>query len=232
MYHQVASTGPSYLARYRVAPEVFEEQLHYLQDAGYYTIGLEEWRGAMQARTPLPGRAVLITFNDGYIDFRNNAWPLLQRYGFSATVFLVADCIGKSNSWDRVYCEAVPLLGWQEIHQLQYEGVEFGSHTSTHPYLTGLSHADVVREAARSRAILERALKRPFTALAYPHGAEDCIVQHLIGACGYIFGLSCRPGPSKFDDSLLALPRIEVTGSDNLKGFIDKMGVHQTSMGL
>lgn len=226
MYHQVAPFGPSYLDRYRVRPEVFEEQLRYLYDAGFYTMGLEEWWGFMQAQKPIPGRAVLLTFDDGYLDFLNYAWPLLKRYGFSAIVFLVASQIGHSNSWDQIYGEEVPLLGWKEIHQLQDEGVEFGSHTATHPYLTGLSPTDVVHEAARSRAILERGLKRPVTAFAYPHGAEDQMVQHLVGACGYIFGLSCRPGPSGFQDSLLALPRIEVSGFDGPKEFIAKLSFH------
>jgi peptidoglycan/xylan/chitin deacetylase (PgdA/CDA1 family) len=206
-----------------VTPEAFEEQFKYLHDAGFHSVSLDEWRKAKEAYTPLPGRAVLITFDDGYLDFLEYAWPLLKRYGFSAIVFPVADRIGETNTWDAVYGESVPLLGWKEIHKLCDEGVEFGSHSATHPYLTGLPPADVVREAARSRAILERGLKKPVTAFAYPHGSEDQVVQHLIGACGYIFGLSCRAGPSKFDDPLLALPRIEITGSDRLEEFIKKL---------
>ncbi|RPJ84525.1 MAG: polysaccharide deacetylase family protein [Acidobacteria bacterium] len=77
-----------------------------------------------------------------------------------------------------------------------------------------------MREGARSRAILERELREPVSAFAYPHGAQDQIVQHLIGACGYVFGLSCEFRLSSFFDSLLGLPRIEVKGSDTLEGFV------------
>jgi hypothetical protein len=101
MYHRVAPTGSAAMTRYRVSPEAFEHQLRYLRDGGYYSVSLEDWRLAMQTKTPLPGRAILITFDDGYLDFQTHAWPLLQRFGFSTTVFLVAGAIDESNSWDR-----------------------------------------------------------------------------------------------------------------------------------
>ena len=223
MYHRVAPTGSPATRAYRVTLEAFEEQLRYLSDAGYYSIGLEEWRIAMMKRKGPSGRAILITFDDGYRDFLTYAWPLLKRYEFSATVFLVANEIGKSNHWDRVYGEEVPLLGWGEIRQLQSEGIEFGSHSATHRPLTGLSITDVVCEGVRSRAILERELQTPIRAFAYPYGDVDQVVQHLIGACGYVFGLSCRSGLSSFQDPLLALPRIEVSGLDHLPDFVVRL---------
>jgi peptidoglycan/xylan/chitin deacetylase (PgdA/CDA1 family) len=225
MYHRVVPTESPAMARYRVTPEAFEEQLQYLCDAGFYSITLEDWRLAMGERRPLPGRAVLITFDDDYHDFLTYAWPLLKRYGFSATVFLVTDAVGRANSWDHVNGDEVPLLGWQEIRQLRDEGVEFGSHSASHRPLIGLSHAEVVREGARSRAILGRELGVPIKAFAYPYGDVDQVVQHLIGACGYIYGLSCRRDLSSFQDSLLALPRIEVTGSDGLQKFIKQLSL-------
>lgn len=184
---------------------------------------LDDWETAVATRRPLSGRPVLITFDDGYADFRTHAWPLLQRYGFSAAVFVVADAVGASNRWDAVYGEQVPLLDWAEIRALRDQGVAFGSHDDTHRPLTGLRIADLVREGARSRALLTRELGRPCDAFAYPHGAVDPVVEHLIGACGYVFGFSCRPGSSRFDDDLLSLPRIEVAGSDTFRDFVAKL---------
>jgi peptidoglycan/xylan/chitin deacetylase (PgdA/CDA1 family)/2-polyprenyl-3-methyl-5-hydroxy-6-metoxy-1,4-benzoquinol methylase len=230
MYHRVAPTGSAAMTRYRLSPEAFEHQLRYLRDAGYYSASLEDWRLAMQTKTPLPGRAVLITFDDGYLDFQTYAWPLLQRYGFSATVFLVTGAIDESNSWDQAYGEKVPLLGERELLQLRDEGVTFGSHTVSHRPLTGLPPADVVREGLSSRLILERRLGLPIHAFAYPYGDTDQVVQHLIGACGYLFGLSCRHGFSSFDDSLLALPRIEVSGLDRFQDFVAKLCPERTSI--
>jgi peptidoglycan/xylan/chitin deacetylase (PgdA/CDA1 family) len=223
MYDQVAPSGSPAFARYRLAPALFEEQLRYLREAGFRGVTLDEWREARQRWEPLTGRAVMLTFDDGYKDFEHYAWPLLRKYDFSALVFVVADRIGATNSWDEPD-EPLALLGWEEIRRLQDEGVVFGSHSATHPFLTALSPADVAREAARSRAILTRGLGRPVTAFAYPHGAEDEAIQHLVGACGYVYGLSCRPGPSRLGDPLLALPRVEITGSDTLADFIAKLG--------
>lgn len=71
--------------------------------------------------------------------------------------------------------------------------------------------------------LLERQLGVPVKTFAYPYGEFDPVVQHLIGACGYTLGLSCRSALCQFQDELLALPRIEVMGSDSLQEFIVKL---------
>ncbi len=223
MYHRVAPEGAAATARWRVTPEEFEEQLRYLSGEGYYSVSLDEWRLATEARRPLPGRAILLSFDDGYRDFATHAWPLLKRYGFTASMFLVADRIGGTNEWDSAMGETLELMDWDEILALQEEGAEFGSHTCVHPPLAGLSPAGVVRELARSRAILESRLGRPVTAFAYPYGATDPVVQHLTGACGYRFGLTCRSESARFQDPLVALPRIEIPGGLDLAGFGEKL---------
>ncbi len=214
LYHSVAPEGPSSLGRYRVSREGFAEHLAYLKDLGCYTPRLADWGRAVMAGRPLPGRPVLLTFDDGYRDFALFAWPLLRQHGFRALVFLVAEQVGKTSRWDESYGEPLPLLGWEEIRTLRDEGVELGSHSATHPALTGLSPAEVVREAARSRALLTRGLGRAVEAFAYPHGDYNPTILHLVGACGYLYGFTARPEPAGVDDPLLALPRIEIAGGD------------------
>ena len=221
-YSRVAPISPSVPAGYQVSPKLFMEQIEYLHDAGFYSVSLEDWRAAKDAKWPLPGRAVLLSFDGCALDFLTHVWPLLKHYGFSALVLLVADEIGRSNSW-RFYGEEIPLLGWDEIRQLRKEGVEFGSLSASHRPLTSLSVDEIVREGARSRAILERGLGEPIQTFAYPYGDTDRVVQHLIGACGYVFGLSSEPGLDSLENSLLDLPRIEVTGSDRFQDFIVKL---------
>lgn len=223
MYHRVAPEGSSVLADYRVSPDAFEDQLRYLRDAGYYSLTLDEWHIAAERKKPLPGKPILLTFDDGYCDFKEYAWPLLKQYGFSATVFLVASQIGKTNRWDAYYGESLPLLDWPDILLLQKEGIEFGSHTATHPHLTGISLSDVVKEACISRKVLQEGLGKPVPAFAYPYGSTDPVVQHLVGACGYIYGLTSVSRLSEFNDPMLALPRVEVSGSDDLGQFIQKL---------
>lgn len=223
LYHRVAEGEPGPLDRYRVSPEQFEAQIRYLRNEGFHSVTLEEWAAAMRRWTPVEGRPVLITFDDGYRDFAEGAWPVLQRYGFGALVFLVSERVGGSTEWTSSYGETAPLLDWSEIRRLRDEGVQFGSHSATHPHFEALSPADVVREAVRSRIVLQRELGAPVTSLAYPNGSEDRAIHHLVGACGYLYGLSCRVGLSGFNDPLLALPRVEIMGEDTLPDFIRKL---------
>ncbi|MEG4171063.1 MULTISPECIES: sulfotransferase [unclassified Microcoleus] len=199
-----------------VTPQVLEQQLQYLKDRGYYSASWENWQSAKRDKTPLPGKAVLMTFDGGYLDFFQYAWPLLKRFDFTATVFLVAESIGKTNSWEKAEFEEVQLMGWPEIRQLRDAGIEFGSMSATHQPLTALSPTEIVREAAQSRAILERGLEKSVKCFAYPYGDVDPIVAHLIGASGYTLGVSYQLNFSSFDDNLMSLPRIKVTGENFL----------------
>ncbi|MEG4813959.1 sulfotransferase [Microcoleus sp. K5-D4] len=200
-----------------VTPQIFEQQLHKFKNQGYYSATWENWRSAKLAKTPLPGKAVLMTFDGGYLDFFQYAWPVLKRFDFTATVFLVAESIGKTNSWEKAEFEEVQLMGWPEILQLRDAGIEFGSMSATHQPLSALSPTEIVREAAKSRAILERGLEKSVKCFAYPYGDVDPIVAHLIGASGYTFGVSYKLNYSSFDDNLLSLPRIQVTAKNALK---------------
>ncbi|MEG4575937.1 sulfotransferase [Microcoleus sp. N3A4] len=200
-----------------VTPQALEQQLQYLKDRAYYSASWENWRSAKLAKTPLPGKAVLMTFDGGYLDFFQYAWPLLKRFDFTATVFLVAESIGKTNSWEKAEFAEVQLMGWPEIRQLRDAGIEFGSMSATYQPLTALSPTEIVREGAKSRAILERELEKSVKCFAYPYGDVDPIVAHLIGASGYTFGVSYRSKFSSFDDALLSLPRLQVSAKKALK---------------
>jgi peptidoglycan/xylan/chitin deacetylase (PgdA/CDA1 family) len=222
LFHSISSEN-SLNERYRLTPESLEGRLRYLYEQGYYSVTLESWEQAIKRHEPLPGRALILTFDDGYLDFYTHAWPVVKRYGFTAYVFLVTDRIGQMNQWDKHLGGDISLLNWETIDKLKKEGVYFGSHTASHRRLTSISPSEVVAEAVHSRIVLEKALDQPVTCIAYPHGAEDEMVNHLVGACGYVYGLSCRPGFSTFQDPLLALRRLEVNGTDTLEQFATKL---------
>jgi peptidoglycan/xylan/chitin deacetylase (PgdA/CDA1 family) len=223
MYHRVSPTGLDANTRYRVTPKLFEEQLRYLRDAGYATVTPTEWRTSVERRKPLAKKSVLLTFDDGFVDFADFAWPLLKKYGFSATVFLVTDLVGKTNAWDAAAGETLPLMNWATIKRLRSEGCVFGSHTATHQPLTSLTPTEIVRQAARSRATMCRELNENIDTIAYPFGDTDAVVAHLFGAVGYTFGVTCERAQSGLKDSLLSLPRIEIEGDDTLARFQAKL---------
>ena len=222
MYHRVAPSGSEELADWRVTPEEFEKQLAFLKEAGFQSVSLKDWRAWVDDKTPFPRGGIIITFDDGYVDFAEYAWPLLQKYGFSATVNLVADEIGKYNRWDeKEFGEQVPLLSWQEIRVLQAQGVEFGSHTSNHLKLDRISPFKAWRELKKSKWALEEGLNTTIDTVAYPFGLHNRLVHLLAALNGYDYAFTCQPGAVTTRHSMMAMPRIEIEGSYTLEDFID-----------
>lgn len=211
MYHRIATDGPPGLKQWRVSPEIFDTQMSALHRAGYQTITLVEWADALIEQRPVQGKRVLLTFDDGYSDFLSAAIPALQRYDFSATMFLVAQRIGQTALWDASYGDCAPLLSWDEIKSLQTMGIEFGAHTCIHKKMTEMGSAELTEDTIRSRAILEEGLGVPVPTLAYPWGEQNEIVRRIVGEVATKAAVTTEPGISKLGDDLLRLPRIEIT---------------------
>jgi peptidoglycan/xylan/chitin deacetylase (PgdA/CDA1 family) len=223
MYHRIADAGAEATARWRVTPDEFERQVSYLSAAGFGTVSLEEWHQAANRGRSLPERAVVLTFDDAYEDFATHAWPVLESYGLGALVFLVSANVGSSADWDRAYGNPAPLLDWDTARDLGNRGVEFGSHCISHPRLTQLATDEIAHELSGSRRVIERELERPIDAIAYPYGSYDAVVEDLARASGYVFGLTCVPGPARFGDRPLALPRQEISGSTTFAEFVSAL---------
>ncbi|MGE5563480.1 MAG: polysaccharide deacetylase family protein [Bacillota bacterium] len=230
MYHSVRREAPAPLARFCTTPERFERQLAFLKRHGYVSISVEQWVSALAEKDGIVhGRAVALTFDDGYRDFLTEAWPLLQKYGFSATVFVVTEFVGGKAEWDAAYSDPAPLLTWDEMRMLASEGVTFGAHGACHPYFTRLGTRDVIDEGWRSRALLEAELGREVTVISYPFGHNDIRVRLAMAACGYRCAVTTESGRSRLGDNPMALPRQEVCGDDDLSAFVAKLGPPERS---
>jgi peptidoglycan/xylan/chitin deacetylase (PgdA/CDA1 family)/glycosyltransferase involved in cell wall biosynthesis len=212
MYHRIAADGPGAMERFRVAPDLFASQMATLHRAGYRTIGLGDWVSAMARHEPLPGKPIILTFDDGYRDFLTAAMPVLRAHGFSATVFLVAELIGGTADWDLGYGEPAPLVSWEDVRALQEAGIEFGCHSSVHRPMTGMRLAELAEDTVRARAILEEGLATSVKTLAYPYGAENEFVRRVLEDLGFQAAVSCEPGISRLGDNPLRLPRVQVSG--------------------
>src|ERR1700686_582412 len=101
MYHAIGRMPPTARhPRNYVGPEQFEAQLATLARLGYQTIAFADWLAYRRGAGALPRRPLIVTFDDGYRSTGEVAWPMLQRFGFGATVFLVSDLIGKTSAWE------------------------------------------------------------------------------------------------------------------------------------
>ena len=215
MYHRIATNGSAAMEQFRVAPDLFANQMATLRRAGYYTVGLGDWVSAMAGYQSLRGRPVILTFDDGYQDFLTAAMPVLRAHSFSATVFLVAERIGRNADWDSRYGQPAPLLLWEEVRALQEAGIEFGCHSSAHRPMTGMRRPELAEDTVRARAILEEGLRTSVKSLAYPYGAENQFVRDVLEDLGFQAAVTCEPGLSRLGDDPLRLPRVEVTGSSS-----------------
>ena len=218
-YHRIATDGPPDLARYRTSPDSFREQMRWLRRHGYHAVTSADLARHGTTGQPLRGRPVLITFDDGYRDFHDTAWPILQAHDFIAEVFIVTDHVGGAAQWDAGFGTPAPLMGWDEIQELGAAGIRFGSHMASHSHMNALSSREIVREAVRSRALLERALGTSCTSIAAPFGEASDRFVRIAGRCGYEIGVTAEPGFAHLGSDPLRLPRIEVLGHWSLEQF-------------
>ncbi len=123
---------------------------------------------------PLPRKPILLTFDDGYADLAEYAFPVLQRFSFGAGAFIVTKWVGKVILWDEALGPGTHrCLGAEEIGQWARRGIEFGAHSRTHPHLSGLSESRMTEEIAGSRSDLEAILGTKVVSFAYPFGDYD-----------------------------------------------------------
>jgi peptidoglycan/xylan/chitin deacetylase (PgdA/CDA1 family)/SAM-dependent methyltransferase len=231
MYHRVSSTGAAELRRYRVDPADFEQQLRFLRQHGYYTISADDLLDAVRSGRSLPGRPIMLTFDDAYRDFYDTAWPVLQRYDFSAHVFVVTERVAGFADWDSTYGEPAPLMSWKEIEALSSSGVTFGSHLATHRAADCLSTAELLNEGTSSRCELEARLHQKIRSIAFPFGINNSRIVNTLQLCGYEIGFSTTDGVASMRMDPMILPRLEIMGSDTLSDFASKIGHHASNRG-
>jgi peptidoglycan/xylan/chitin deacetylase (PgdA/CDA1 family) len=163
---------------------------------------------------------VLITFDDGFQNFADHAWPILRANDLTAEVFLVTDLVGETARWDADSGPPAQLMSAGTVRRLANEGAFFGSHMATHRAIDGLSSADLAAELLRSRMFIERWTGRPTAAFAAPFSVTDRRLGRLARECGYRVGFGRKHGPADLDSDLIDLPRIEIRGDRTLDDFV------------
>lgn len=228
LYHRVADDGdPLAVPRAR-----FHDQMAFLAAAGYRVLDLTEAL-ALLDRGSVPPRTVAMTFDDGFADVRDAALPVLAAHGFRATVFVTTGVIdGRCTfTW---YDRQPPVLGWDDIVELDREGVlRFEGHTVTHPNLLTIDDDAAHAEIRDCRLELEARLGRPVTVFAYPAGLYGDRERRLVGESGFAAAVSCEPGVNAPATDRLALRRRQIDGGDALLDFRAKIGGgHDTALPL
>ena len=223
MYHRIhPQTDPG--SDLTVTTKAFSAQLDWLRRRGYQTVTLEHLARAVRGEARLPRRSVVITFDDALASLLEFAQPLLERAGYTATVFAVAQALGRHNFWDdgkglrREAC-----LGPADLSALLGCGWEVGSHGLSHANLAGLSPEKLRHETEDSRSLLEEKLQTPVKVFAYPYGSWDAPARSAVLRAGYAAACAISPGTSSVTADLLALRRVYVKPLDSLGDFSRKI---------
>jgi peptidoglycan/xylan/chitin deacetylase (PgdA/CDA1 family) len=187
VYHSVREylPGDTKAARgYITTPRDFEAELRFLRQRGFVSIGFDDLASHVRRGTPLPTPSVIISFDDGWETQYTNALPLLRRFGFKATFFIITRAIDGRN-----------FMSLGQLRELVNEGMWIGSHGVSHARLSTFQEpADLRREIVTSKSILERDLGIPITTFAYPYGMYLPRIASLVEKAGYTSARSTRPG--------------------------------------
>ncbi|MEN8176767.1 MAG: polysaccharide deacetylase family protein, partial [Pseudomonadota bacterium] len=173
MYHQVGYFLPMKAHRSTYCHyKRFAAQMAYLHRFGYAVLPFSQALKCLGGEQPIPPRAVTLTFDDGYENFFEYAYPVLQGYGYSAMVYLISGLVGKPSSWFQADGrDTPPLMSRERILQLRDQGIEFGAHSVSHVRLATLDAERMREEVFGCRHQLEQLLGGPVLDFCYPYGS-------------------------------------------------------------
>ena len=201
LYHRVGYTAGGLT----VTPEQLSNDLNYLANYGYTSISLEQFKSFILDRPAiLPDKPVLITFDDGYLDNYENAFPILQNYSMLGTFFIITGLL-----WDHP-----DRMGPKHIIEMAGRGMSFGSHTVSHRALAEMPEEEIRRELMESKTTLESITGQTIDVISYPCGSYNQTVINIAKEQGYTVGVTVRNGRSYADSPDFEVRRIPVFGYD------------------
>ncbi|MEW6063675.1 MAG: polysaccharide deacetylase family protein [Bacillota bacterium] len=225
MYHKVNPDPGTGGLGLRVPPDKFEWQMKYLRKNGYETVSLEDVMDHFEKGKHLPDKPIVITFDDGYKDNYRFAYPIMKKYGYTGTIFVVSKAIGNTNFFD-VEKKLQPenrIMDWHEIRELAEAGFTIGAHTVDHPHLAEVPPEVARHQIEESKRALEHGLKKPVEFFAYPYGSYNDTVADLVKQAGYRAAVTTELGLAKADSNPFKLRRIRVTGHYSNEKFIEEL---------
>ena len=200
-YHRVGALKGDHVPT--VSADAFERQLACLVRHGYRVLSLDEVADGLDRGQAPPRRSVAITFDDGYEETATVVWPLLKRFGFSATVFVTPAEVGQAG-----------FLTWAQVVELARDGMTIGNHTMHHSYLPLVPDERLSEELVSSKRLLEERIGRPVHFISYPVGGFTPEAQAIIKQAGYRAAYTTNRGVSVNALDRFALRRVKVTERD------------------
>jgi peptidoglycan/xylan/chitin deacetylase (PgdA/CDA1 family) len=197
---------------------MFAAQLRLLRRSGFTTLRFGDYAAAVTSGDPLPERSVVLTFDDGYADFCEQALPLLDENGFTATVFVTTGWLADAGR-DAAGSALDRMLSRRQVREVARAGVEIGGHSHSHAQLDQISGPALQQELEFSKELLQNEVEAPVTSLAYPFGYSSGRVRDAVAAAGYRHAAAVVNRLSPPQPDPLALPRLTIRRSTDLDTF-------------
>lgn len=206
-YHHVSTTTPRVTS---VSPDEFRQHLEYLRDNGFTVLRLEEVVQTLRNGGALPDKTAAITFDDGYRNNYDTAFPLLREFGYPFTLFVASGLVGSN---------AQLYLNWDQLREMAAAGATIANHGIAHPYLLERTpdEDDAAwlqrneREILGAETEIEKQTGQSHKLFAYPYGEYDRAIQDLVARLGFV-GIGQHSGPVNASADFTALPRFPFSG--------------------
>ncbi|HTR81102.1 MAG TPA: polysaccharide deacetylase family protein [Bacteroidota bacterium] len=205
-----------------IPSDEFRRHLDWIERWGFTPITFEDCRLYADHKLALPRKPIIITFDDGYLDTFDVAFPILQEYGMQAVIFILGDRSFRTNSWDEFGPKAY-LLENHHVLEMSAAGMEIGAHSLTHVKLTDLSEHAAWEEISRSRILLEILLNKPVRTFSYPYGLVNASIKKMVREAGFTHACSVWSGPPSFGKDVFDLRRISILNTTTTSGLAFKV---------
>ena len=206
MYHSI---GIAKLNPYVVSRERFEMDMQYLKKNGFTTISTDELYNFITKHKPVPKKSVLITFDDGYEDNYTNAFPILKKLDFKATIFVITGSVDKGKQY----------LSSAQLKEMQKNGIDIESHTNLHQKLGTCTYDDQLKALKISKAYIEKTLNKTVRYISYPFGNYNSDTLKAVNASGYDMAFTTNGRWANTSNGILTLNRVFISGFHHSNSF-------------
>ncbi len=201
-----------------VNPARFESHLAYLRQEGYETISMEQLAVALSGQAQLPPKPIIITFDDGYRDNYENTFPLLRKYGYNGTFFIFTKPIDFLSE---------KYITWDMVKEMHKAGMEFGSHSYSHPDMSGTHDDFQIFEVLASKEAIEERIEEPVRFFAYPSGQYDELTIRVLASAHFWGAVTTEWGAAQSYADRFEMSRIRVRGSDTAEDLAEKLSLFE-----
>jgi len=205
-YHSIDESG----SVISTSPSQFLWQMRFLRRGQFQILSLSQLVDLLKTQKPFPLKTAVITFDDGYQNNYRYAFPILQEYGFPATMFIATKYCGRTNDWPQpgISIPSLTMLSWSEIREMSRFNIEMGSHSHSHKDLVESGLEGARQEILLSKKKMEDELGRPMRFFAYPYGGADESIKEII-ASEFMAACSAQPGRVSHRSDLRFLERVD-----------------------